>query len=160
LLIAGTALNGLMSLPTAVQLAYGWTSLAIATNLVAVAALVPMMFVLTYRFGAAGGAAAWVLLNSAYVLLALPLMHRRILRGEQWRWYGIDVGLPFVAALAVAVGCRWLFDSLQAQALSRLGVLACLALTGLATAAAAALAAPVVRVRLASAFSGSDKRGV
>ena len=160
LLILGTALNGLMSLPTAVQLAYGWTSLGIATNLVAVAALVPLIFVLTSRFGAAGGAAAWMLLNGAYVLLALPLMHRRILRGEQWRWYGIDVGLPLVAALAAAGGCRWLFDRLQAQDLPRLGVLACLAAAGLVTAGAAALVAPAVRAHISGAICVKDKRSV
>lgn len=155
LLIVGTALNGLMSLPTALQLAYGWTSLGIATNLVAVASLVPLMFVLTSRFGAAGGAAAWVLLNGAYVLLALPLMHRRILRGEQWRWYGIDVGLPLIAALAAAGSCKWLFDHLGGQDLPRLGLLACLAASGFVTAGAAAIAAPLVRARMAGAMAGA-----
>ena len=155
LLIAGTALNGLMSLPTALQLAYGWTSLGIATNLVAVVALVPLMFVLTSGFGAAGGAAAWLLLNGAYVLFALPLMHRRILRGEQWRWYGIDVGLPLIAALAAAGSCKWLFDHLGGQELPRLGVLACLAVSGLFTAGAASIAAPLVRARMAGAIAAA-----
>jgi O-antigen/teichoic acid export membrane protein len=159
LVIAGTALNGLMSLPTALQLAYGWTSLAVVTNLVAVAALVPLIFALTSRFGAVGGAAAWVLLNSAYVLCALPLMHRRILRGEQWRWYRIDVGLPLIAALAAAGSCKWLFDHLGMQALPRLTLLACLAATGLITAGAAATATPTVRARLAATISGVQKRG-
>jgi len=157
LLIAGTALNGLMSLPTALQLAYGWTSLSIVTNLVAVAALVPMMFVLTSHFGAAGGASAWLMLNGAYVLFTLPLMHRRILRGEQWRWYGIDVGLPLIAALIAAGSCKWLFDHQEAQGLPRLGVLACLAATGLVTAGAAAVAAPAVRARVFRALPGSSR---
>jgi hypothetical protein len=119
-----------------------------------------MMFVLTSHFGAAGGASAWLMLNGAYVLFTLPLMHRRILRGEQWRWYGIDVGLPLVAALAAAGGCRWLFDRLQAQDLPRLGVLACLAAAGLVTAGAAALAAPAVRAHIAGAISVKDRHGV
>ena len=160
LLVIGTALNGLMSLPAALQLAYGWTSLAIVTNLVAVAALVPIIFVLTSRFGAAGGAAAWVMLNGAHVVLTLPLMHRRILRGEQWRWYGIDVGLPLIAALVAAGGCRWLFDQLGAQGLPRLGLLACLAAIGLVTAGAAAAAAPAVRGRVARAMLGNGRLGV
>jgi O-antigen/teichoic acid export membrane protein len=158
LLILGTALNGLMSLPTGLQLAYGWTRLGIVTNLVAVAALVPAIFVLTSRFGAAGGASAWVMLNGAYVLGTLPLMHRRILRGEQWRWYGIDVGLPLIAALVAAGSCKWLFDHLGAQHLPRMGVLACLTAIGLVTAGAAAAAAPVVRERVAGAMVGPEKR--
>ncbi len=159
LLILGTALNGLMSLPTALQLAYGWTRLGIVTNLVAVVALVPTMFVLTSRFGAAGGASAWVMLNGAYVLGMVPLMHRRILRGEQWRWYGIDVGLPLIAALVAAGSCKWLFDYLGAQGLPRLEVLACLAAIGLIPAGAAAAAAPAVRARLVEAMPGQEKRG-
>jgi hypothetical protein len=92
------------------------------------------------------------------VLGTLPLMHRRILRGEQWRWYGIDVGLPLIAALVAAGSCKWLFDQLGAQDLPRMGVLACLAATGLFTAGAAAAAAPVVRERVAGAMVGAEKR--
>ncbi len=159
LLILGTALNGLMSLPMALQLAYGWTSLGIVTNLVAVTVLVPLMFVLTSRFGAAGGASAWVMLNGAYLLFLLPLMHRRILRGELWLWYGIDVGLPLIAAFGAA-GCgKGLFVHFEAQGLPRLGVLAWLAAIGLFTAGAAAAAAPAVRARLAGAMRGKGKCG-
>lgn len=157
LLITGTALNGLMSLPMALQLAYGWTRLGVLTNLVAVFALVPLIFFLTTRFGAAGGASAWVMLNGAYVLLAVPLMHRRILRGEQWHWFGTDVGLPLIAALAAAGSCKWLFEILGGQELSRLGMLASLLAAGLLTAGAAAAAAPAVRSSLAGAVRGKGK---
>ena len=159
LLIVGTALNGLMSLPSALQLAYGWTSLGIASNLVAVATLVPLIFVLTSRFGATGGAAAWVILNGAYVLITLPLMHSRILRGEQWRWYGIDVALPLVAALGAAGACKLLFELLRLQTLQRPGLLVFLAATGLFTAMAACAAAPIVRARLAGTLFGNVKQG-
>jgi hypothetical protein len=133
--------------------------LGIATNLVAVAALVPMIFVLTSRFGAAGGASAWLMLNCGYLLFSLPLMHRRIIRGEQWRWYGTDVGLPLIAALGAALGGRLLFDRLGGQTFPRLGVLACLAAIGLFTAGASAIAAPAVRTRIFRAILGNGKRG-
>ena len=158
LLIMGTAMNGLMSLPTALQLAYGWTRLGVVTNLVAVAALVPLILFMTARFGAAGGASAWLMLNGGYVMLVVPLMHRRILRGEQWRWYAVDVALPLIAALAVAGGCRWLFDQWGGQGLPRLGLLACLTAAGLFTIIAAAVAAPAVRARLASAVFSQGSR--
>jgi hypothetical protein len=35
-------------------------------------------------------------------------MHQRLLKGEQWRWYREDVGLPLVAALVTAGLGRWL----------------------------------------------------
>jgi O-antigen/teichoic acid export membrane protein len=43
LLIIGTALNAIMILPFALQLAYGWTKLAIYKNVVAIIFLVPLM---------------------------------------------------------------------------------------------------------------------
>ena len=41
LLVIGTALNGLMNVPYALQLANGWTRLALYQNIVAVALLIP-----------------------------------------------------------------------------------------------------------------------
>jgi O-antigen/teichoic acid export membrane protein len=101
LLIIGTALNGLMNLPYALQLAHGWTSLAFYTNVVSVTILIPLLIVATSRYGALGAAGTWIALNSGYVLISLQIMHQRLLKGEQWRWYLQDVGLPLTAALSV-----------------------------------------------------------
>jgi O-antigen/teichoic acid export membrane protein len=104
LLASGTALNGIMVLPYAIQIAHGWTRLAIVSNLVAVVVLVPVLVFATLRWGAAGGAAGWVLLNCGYVALTPWFIHRRILRGEMRAWYVRDVALPLCATLsAVAV---------------------------------------------------------
>ena len=54
LLAIGTCLNGLMVLPYALQLAYGWTRLALYINLVAVAVLAPLIYFLAIHFGAPG----------------------------------------------------------------------------------------------------------
>jgi O-antigen/teichoic acid export membrane protein len=101
LLIIGTTLNGLMNLPYALQLAYGWTRLAFYTNVIAVILLIPLLIVATANYGAIGAALLWIVLNSGYVLIQIQIMHRRLLKGEQWRWYFEDVGLPLVAALGV-----------------------------------------------------------
>ncbi len=108
LLITGTALNGLTYLPHGLQLAHGWTTLAFYTNAVAILILAPLLIVLVPRYGAVGAAGVWVALNSGYVLIQIQLMHRRLLRGEQWRWYLDDLGLPLVAVLMVAGVARWL----------------------------------------------------
>ena len=102
-LIIGTALNGLMNLPYALQLAYGWTKLVFYGNIVAVIVLVPMILSLVNIYGALGAAIAWIILNSGYVLIAIQIMHSRLLKGEQWRWYLTDVGKPFLAALTIAL---------------------------------------------------------
>ena len=102
ILVAGTAINGVLNIPYALQLAYGWTRLAFLGNLVSVLLLVPLMIALTKRYGAVGAASVWVILNVGYILASIPIMHRRFLPAEKWRWYSIDVGLPFGVALLVA----------------------------------------------------------
>jgi O-antigen/teichoic acid export membrane protein len=109
LLVIGTALNGLMTIPYALQLAYGWTKLAFYQNVVAVLLLGPLMFWATRHYGAVGAAVLWIVLNASYVLIGIQVMHLRLLRGEKWHWYIQDVGLPLLATLGVASIGRWFF---------------------------------------------------
>ena len=102
ILVCGTALNGLMSLPFALQLAHGWTRLTLAANAVGVALMVPFLFAATRRFGPAGAASVWLLLNAGYLVFLPHLVHRRLLPGETARWYLRDVGAPLAAAAAGA----------------------------------------------------------
>lgn len=88
-----------MNIPYALQLASGWTSLAFWINLVSALLLVPTMVVLVQQWGATGAAVAWVLLNSGYFIIGIQVMHSRLLRGQQWRWYSQDVALPALGAL-------------------------------------------------------------
>lgn len=111
LLVIGTALNGLMHMPYALQLAHGWTSLAFYTNVAAVAILAPSLIVLTLHYGAVGAASVWVILNSGYVLITIQIMHRRLLPGEKWRWYTRDVAMPLVVSLTLVAVGRWLLPS-------------------------------------------------
>jgi O-antigen/teichoic acid export membrane protein len=115
LLIIGTALNGLMHLPYALQLAYGWTNLAFYMNVISVILLVPLLLAATAYYGPMGAAVIWIVLNSGYVLFSIQIMHRRLLIGEQRRWYIEDVGLPMVAALSVIGIGRLLAHNLMPQ---------------------------------------------
>ncbi|HEX6040596.1 oligosaccharide flippase family protein [Longimicrobium sp.] len=142
LLSAGTALNALMVLPYALQVAFGWTRLLIVSNVVAIVVLVPAVLLLGMRWGPAGAAAGWLLLNAGYVLLQPPLVHRRLLRGELARWYLRDAGAPLLAALVVAVGARLLLpwgEMARGHAVVQLGAVGAVAVT------AAALTLPWVR---------------
>ncbi len=103
LLIIGTMLNGLSSLPFFLQFAHGWTSLALAGNIVAVCVYFPLIYVLTARLGLPGAAAAWLVLNLLYVCISVQLMHRRILPGEKWSWYVVDVAIPLMTAMLTAL---------------------------------------------------------
>lgn len=101
LLIVGSALNALMNLPYALQLAHGWTSLTFYTNVISAIILIPLLVVAISYYAAVGAALIWILLNSGYVIISIQIMHRRLLKGEQWHWYFEDVGLPLVVSLSV-----------------------------------------------------------
>src|SRR5262249_2705162 len=68
-LVLGTAFHGVMNFPYAVQLAYGLTRLPLAINIVLVIVLVPVLLVLTARFGPVGAAMAWFALHTTYLVV-------------------------------------------------------------------------------------------
>jgi O-antigen/teichoic acid export membrane protein len=102
ILIAGTALNGLMNLPYALQLASGWTRLTILANVVALLFLAPLAVLLAKRFGSFGVAWITVILNGGYLAFLPHVIHVRLLRGEKGRWYLWDVGVPLAISVIVA----------------------------------------------------------
>jgi len=100
--VIGTAINGLMHLPYALQIAYGWTSVGLALTVAKVVVFLPLLVWAVLRYGAIGAAAVWTLLNVAYLTVAVPLTHGRLLVGDAGRWFLADVGLPILGALSAA----------------------------------------------------------
>jgi O-antigen/teichoic acid export membrane protein len=112
LLIIGVALNGLATLPYALQLAYGWTRLTLFQNAFALALMLPATWWLANHLGSRGVAAGWIFLNLGFVAVTVPLMHRRLLHGELGRWYLHDILPPTAAAVAVAIAARFALPSI------------------------------------------------
>jgi hypothetical protein len=54
------------------------------------------------HYGPVGAASTWVILNMGSIVFEIPIMHRRLLRKEKWRWYLQDVCLPLVICTFVA----------------------------------------------------------
>jgi O-antigen/teichoic acid export membrane protein len=102
ILMCGTALNGLMHLPYALQLAFGWTRLSFFKNVIAVVLLVPLIIYMAARYGAPGAACVWVILNVGYMCFEIPIMHGRLLKKEKWRWYMQDVFFPLAVCSSIA----------------------------------------------------------
>ncbi len=144
LLVVGTGLNSMLAMPYTLQLADGWTSLMLKTNILSIIILVPLLYLFTSLYGALGAAVVWLALNISYVILWPQLIHRRLLKGEKWRWYYEDVLLPLAATLLVCISGRWLFPSQLSPAL----MLVYLMIIGTCSLAAAALAAPQIRGQL------------
>jgi O-antigen/teichoic acid export membrane protein len=101
ILICGTAINGLMNVPYALQLAYGWTKLNFFTNFVALIVICPLTYYLTLYYGLSGAALSWFFLNIGYFLILIPLMHVKILRDEKLKWYLNDVIFPGVTCFLI-----------------------------------------------------------
>lgn len=149
LLITGNALNALMNVPYALQLAHGWTRLSIYLNLTAVLIFLPMLFLAIGEFGAVGAASVWVAINAFYVLVGIPAMHRRLLYGQKRRWYLEDVAVPLTATLAVTGLARVIFPQDMPTGVTVL-LLAIILLLALA---ASALVAPATKAWLRQALS-------
>jgi hypothetical protein len=88
------------------------------TNAAAAIVLVPAILVVTPRYGAAGAACVWLVLNASYLVTNVPLMHTRLLRGELRRWYVRDLGMPIAAAVVVALAGRLLAPAVESRALA------------------------------------------
>ena len=101
LLVIGNMLNGLMNAPYALQLAFGKTRFAIWANFVAVVILIPGLLVSVQRYGTIAAPVVWVLLNTGYMLIIIPVMHKTILVKDMWLWYWKDVAFPALSALIV-----------------------------------------------------------
>lgn len=105
LLTLGTALNALMSIPYALQLAHSWVSFSFKVNLVSTILMVPLVVTLTSLFGTKGAALAWVILNVSYVVISVPTMRRYgLLVGKSWVYYREALLFPF----AISLGVIWL----------------------------------------------------
>lgn len=141
LLLAGTVCYGLMYMPHALQFAHGWTRLAVLSHVVALVLGIPFSFWAVGQHGFVGASVLWLLFNLGFVLVSVPLMHRRLLPGEMGTWYLRDVLPPFLSAGAMTALVRWLLPALPR---SLEGLLLLVLVLALAL-AAAVLAAPRVR---------------
>jgi len=113
-ILIGTALNGIMHFPYALQLANGATSLAIVTNIILIIIMVPLTIVLTKYYGVIGGAAAWAILNGLYVVIGTLITHRFLLRGHGFNWMLHDILVPLlISVVAIAFGRVLLLNTLD-----------------------------------------------
>lgn len=126
LLLIGTALNGVMHFPYALQLAFGMAQLPLKINAILISAMIPTTTLLALNYGAVGGAAAWVILNAIYLIVGTLITHRFLLKKIGFKWLIADVGMPLslsiliVALLGIEV--RKLGGSLLIELLSGTGL--------------------------------------
>ena len=138
LLVLGTALNGLMSAPYALQLAHGRTRIGITVHLLLIALYLPAIAAAAVMYGPRGAAVVWIGLNVIYLVTAVPMTHREMLCGEAMRWLAADVLAPSAAGLLVAaLGWFIVRHATTTPVVAVAGALATLAAAWLAAAMAA-----------------------
>lgn len=151
ILVVATAVNGIMSIPYALQIATGWTQLPLLMNVAAVVISLPTSAVLAYRFGLVGAASGWLMTNLLFLIVWPFLMHRRLFRARLCEWLGRAVLLPASVAIVTSVFTLHLFHSLLPATLPMQSLAAVVAvLVGLAC---ALLSSPTpLRFQLLSRF--------
>lgn len=128
MLVIGSAFNGVMYFPYALQLAYGMTWIPLTINTVLMCFLVPLIISLAKAYGALGGALAWLISEAVYLMLGPWLTHRHLLKGLGPKWLFQDVGLPLAVTILIGVGGHYGLPAGGFSALERLGWAAGLAL--------------------------------
>lgn len=117
-LIFGTILNGLINIPYALQLAYGWTSLMIKLNFISIIVSLPLCIFMVNKYGMIGAVTPWVLSNIIFITLGIPLMHRRIISKEIKKWYLNDNFITLIVGFLVAYICYYFSPNLQRDFIS------------------------------------------
>lgn len=141
ILVIGMALNALMTLPYALQLSHGWTSIGLRINAFLIITLVPAIYYMATHYGAVGAASVWIVLNGIYMMIGVPFTHRRLLKGEMQRWFIKDILPPLGAALFIGGLGRYLLSSPMKPMTAIVGLLTVL----ISALVSAALLAPYLR---------------
>jgi hypothetical protein len=101
---------------------------------------IPAVWFMAKYYGAVGAACVWPGLNGIYILIGVPLTHRRLLKGGAWRWLG-EVGLPLVPVLLIAlIGKEFVANSMSAPV-----AIGALSMLFFCATGAAALVSPSIR---------------
>lgn len=143
-LMVGGALNALLFVPYALQLAYGSTRIQLVTLLAGLAASVPLTIVSASYWGPPGAAAVWLFVNLVFLVVNVPLTHRRFLAGETRNWAIRDVVLPAFAAILTSGLMRLAYRETDSYLLMALQ----LGVAFVIVSASCVLAADLVRGRL------------
>ncbi|WP_220017683.1 lipopolysaccharide biosynthesis protein [Candidatus Rhabdochlamydia oedothoracis] len=102
LFILGTACNGLMSLPLALQYSFGWLKALIWQNVITLILLFPMAFLFYERLGVLAVASIWFIHNLCSILI-LPIIHRKLIPESSNRWIKDLCILPLLAPLVLNI---------------------------------------------------------
>ena len=141
-LALGGLLNVLNWMPYQIQLASGWTSLALAANSISLIVLIPAILYIAPRYGGYGTAWVWVVLNFTNLIVCFAIMFHRLLREEKWSWIVKDTFIPLLSSFSIAA----LFTNITISSLTYAYQVVFLLIVSLFTLASAVMVTYYVRV--------------
>lgn len=100
LLTIGSALNALGMPAYAMQLACGWTRLAVIMNVALIVLFLPALLLLVPPYGGLAAAGLWIAINVVYQSISIPVTHHRLMQGGLSAWVRDDLALPLTICVA------------------------------------------------------------
>jgi O-antigen/teichoic acid export membrane protein len=95
LIALGGLFNTYVTASYFLMLAYGWTKFTIYQNIIASLISFPLLIFSVKYFGLLGGASICIVSNFSYLVISLPLIHRKLLIGELKKVYISDIAPYF-----------------------------------------------------------------
>jgi O-antigen/teichoic acid export membrane protein len=120
ILVAAGAINALLFVPWALQLAFGLTRLQLIAMTASLALSIPMSIAFVSYWGSTGAAGVWLILNILLIFTTVPIAHKLLLPGETFFWATRDVIAPAMAAFAAAGLTRLVLGSADSYILTTL----------------------------------------
>lgn len=131
-LAVGSALNGIMYFPYALQIASGRPRIPFFINVSLLALAAPTIVWLALRLGAIGGAMSWALLGLAYAIVGTIMTGLKVTRFAGLAWLSRDIAVPLLLALMPALAGAWLVGAMSASLWVEMLVAAVAACVGIA----------------------------
>lgn len=145
ILALGWMFNALMYVPYSAQIANGWVRLGFFGLLISLAIQVPVLLHFVPKYGLAAAAWSWLVMELGFFLIAIPVMHSRILIGVAGKWYLYDTLLPMAVTLPVIILSWIVFTGFHMELLGRMSVFLYMGMTMLLSFVAAVIFADRLR---------------
>jgi O-antigen/teichoic acid export membrane protein len=100
-LVAGVLANAFLTVAYALQVAAGWTKLALHVNLVASIFILPSLWISFTVFGIIGAAINWALLNAILLIVWPALMHKKMIPHFMMYWLLKHILMPCAVVACV-----------------------------------------------------------
>ena len=113
LLAAGFWLNAAVSNSYSVAVALGKPSLPLMVSAASAVPYAALLYYLVLSYGIVGAAMAWLILNSCYVIILVPLVHRKLLALPTAAWLVRILGLFAVLGVGSFGGARLIMCELN-----------------------------------------------